>query len=250
MTFGVFIGCVALGLSTLALIIFPDFRKKLKILSGGFLNVFIEDRAKTPEGANAIFQQAIDVAQDKYNKANTLLRQRSGELEMEKENLITTNKKLADLEKSCERLVQIGKDQDAEILAIQREELLVDIERQKKLVESLGPVVEECKTIAAHQENTLHQLKIKRKQIIADLQMNKQMSEMYDDLDELKKTSTVNKLLESVEEGHLSSKQEAIGAKIVHQNKLETKANNAQLELKNIKNNDYIESLKKKYEKV
>lgn len=33
----------------LALIIFPEFRHKIKVLVGGFLNVFVEDAAKTPE---------------------------------------------------------------------------------------------------------------------------------------------------------------------------------------------------------
>lgn len=249
MSLGVFIGCVVLGLSGLALILFPDFRKKLLILSGGFLNVFIEDRAKTPEGANAIFQQAIEVAQEKYNKANNLLRQRSGELEVAKENLTASRKKLAELESSCENLVKQERYEEASILATQREEFLIDLERQAKLVESLGPVVDECRAIANHQELTLRQLKVKRKQIISDLQMNKQMTEMYDDLDQLKKNNTVSKLLESVEEGHQDSRQSAIGAKVVHENKLETKINNAQLELKNINNNSYIESLKKKYEK-
>lgn len=250
MTLGVFIGWVVIALLGTALIIFPGFRKKLMILTGGFLNLFVENRAKTPEGANAIFQQAIDVAQERYNKADNLLRQRAGELELAKENLITANKKLAELESSCERLVQNKRYGDAEVMAEQREELLIDVERQKRLVESLGPVVQECKTIANHQESVLRQLRIKRKQTVADLQMNKQMSAMYDDLDELKKTSAVDKLLESVEEGHTASRQEAIGAKVTHQNKLETKTQNIQNEMKKIDNSNYIESLKKKYEKV
>ena len=55
---GVVIGAVAV-VFVLALIIFPGVRGKLKVLVGGFLNIFVEDIAKTPEGAKAVFQQAI-----------------------------------------------------------------------------------------------------------------------------------------------------------------------------------------------
>lgn len=49
---GIVIGAVAV-VFVLALIIFPGVRGKLKVLVGGFLNIFVEDIAKTPEGAPA-----------------------------------------------------------------------------------------------------------------------------------------------------------------------------------------------------
>lgn len=52
---GIVIGAVAV-VFVLALIIFPGVRGKLKVLVGGFLNIFVEDIAKTPEGAKAVFQ--------------------------------------------------------------------------------------------------------------------------------------------------------------------------------------------------
>lgn len=44
---GIVIGAVAV-VFVLALIIFPGVRGKLKVLVGGFLNIFVEDIAKTP----------------------------------------------------------------------------------------------------------------------------------------------------------------------------------------------------------
>lgn len=69
---GVVIGAVAV-VFVLALIIFPGVRGKLKVLVGGFLNIFVEDIAKTPEGAKAVFQQAIEEVQERYNKASVSL---------------------------------------------------------------------------------------------------------------------------------------------------------------------------------
>lgn len=50
---GIVIGAVAV-VFVLALIIFPGVRGKLKVLVGGFLNIFVEDIAKTPEGAKKV----------------------------------------------------------------------------------------------------------------------------------------------------------------------------------------------------
>ena len=63
---GVVIG-VAAVVFVLALIVFPGVRGKLKVLVGGFLNIFVEDMAKSPEGAKAVFQQAIEEVQERYN---------------------------------------------------------------------------------------------------------------------------------------------------------------------------------------
>lgn len=66
---GIVIGAVAV-VFVLALIIFPGVRGKLKVLVGGFLNIFVEDIAKTPEGAKAVFQQAIEKVQERYNSGH------------------------------------------------------------------------------------------------------------------------------------------------------------------------------------
>ena len=55
--------CIALAIA--AIIIFPSFRQKLKSLVSGFLNVLVEDVAKTPEGAKAVYSQAIEEEQSK-----------------------------------------------------------------------------------------------------------------------------------------------------------------------------------------
>lgn len=83
---GVVIGAVAV-VFVLALIIFPGVRGKLKVLVGGFLNIFVEDIAKTPEGAKAVFQQAIEEVQERYNKAGDTLNRFVGEQSSVQKNL-------------------------------------------------------------------------------------------------------------------------------------------------------------------
>ena len=60
---------IGLGLAGLALILFPEVRQKLMVLARGGLNLFVEERAKTPEGAGAVFSAAIREDQEKYDQA-------------------------------------------------------------------------------------------------------------------------------------------------------------------------------------
>lgn len=61
-----------------SLILFPSFRQQLKALAGGFLQVFVQDTAKTPDGARAIYAQKIDEMTEKYTDACNTLRDLTG----------------------------------------------------------------------------------------------------------------------------------------------------------------------------
>lgn len=104
---GIVIGAVAV-VFVLALIIFPGVRGKLKVLVGGFLNIFVEDIAKTPEGAKAVFQQAIEEVQERYNKAGDTLNRFVGEQSSVQKNLNKLYGELKDVESKCESLVRSG----------------------------------------------------------------------------------------------------------------------------------------------
>ena len=55
------VGVVVIG----SLILFPSFRQQIKALAGGFLQVFVQDTAKTPDGAlssDASVYQSTDIS--------------------------------------------------------------------------------------------------------------------------------------------------------------------------------------------
>ena len=76
-----FVISLCIGLFVLMLIIFPSFRAQLKVLLGGFLQVFVQDKAKTPEGAKAIYTSAIEEKQNKYNDICNIVNNLAGKLE-------------------------------------------------------------------------------------------------------------------------------------------------------------------------
>ena len=246
MTISVMLLYVAFGLMAIALVLFPDFRKKLVIMCGGFLNLFIEDKAKTPDGARAIYQQAIERAQVQYNEAHDMLQKTSGKLECLKKDLTKAQAELKDVEAKCESLVRTGKIDNARVLAEKREEIIITIEQYDRAIQNLAPMVNDAKIIANKKEQVLRKLKTDSKNKIAELEMNQEMGEMYDQMTDLKKRDTVSKLLESIDDGCIETRQKAVGAKVVYENRLDTKVNKALLEAKNTQGNDYITNLQNK----
>lgn len=238
---------VIIALAVLALVLFPGFRKKLKVLLGGILDVFIEDQAKTPEGAAAVFNQAIDEVQEKYNQASSTLNKLSGELNHAKTAVERLSTKIKQVEASCESLVKAGRMADAQVYAEKRSELMTELQYEQSRVTKLTPMVVEATQIHTNYGNNLNELKRKKKETIAKIKMNTQMKDLYGDLDELRKDSATDKMLSAVLDGSTELEKEADGARIVHENKASTKIARAEQNAAKLQNDAYLENLKKKY---
>lgn len=249
MTLSQMIFASVIVLVVLVLILFPSFRGKLKVLLGGFLNVFVEDKAKTPEGARAIYQQAIEEAQDKYNKASDTLRTVSGRYETANKKLQKLKADLKDTESKCETFVKANRMEDAALYAEKREDLLGEIGRAEVMVAELSKATKEATEIAQHTEKTLKKLKQQSKTIVSEMEMKQQLAEMYDDLDEMKKTTSTSKLLESVQDGYEDLSVKAAGARNVHESKVSTKMQKAEKAAVKSNADAYLEQLKAKNSK-
>lgn len=238
---------VIVALALLALIIFPEFRKKLKVLVGGFLNVFVEDAAKTPEGANAVFNQAIEEMQDKYNRAANTLNKLSGELKHAEAAVDSITKEIKEVEATCERLVKAGQLNDAEVYASRRAELLTELEQKKECIVRLKPMVADATQIYDAVGKKLRELKRNKKETVEKLKMNGQLKDLLGDLDELKKDTATAKMLDAVMDGSKDLQKEVDGARVVHENRASTKIARAEQKAAQLKSDEYLESLKKKY---
>lgn len=238
---------IVLGLILLALLIFPEFRKKIKVLVGGLLNVFVEDAAKTPEGAEAVFNQAIQEAQNNYNKAASTFNKLSGELKSTEDSITRLTKELRDVEANCERLVKSGQYSDAEVYSARRSEILSEIERKKECAEKLKPMVADAQQIHTAYGKKLADLKRVKKETVAKLQMNGQLKDLLGDLDELRKDTATSKMLDAVMDKSRDLQKEVDGARIVHENRASTKIARAEQKAAQMRGDEYLESLKKKY---
>lgn len=220
---------------------------KLRVLLKGFVGLFVEDLAKTPEGAAAVYTEAINKAQDQYNIANDTLQKVAGQLESAKSDAENTKKELAECEKKAEAFAKAQQWDKVELYANQRNDLFEELENHNANIARLTPIYEEAKLINNNLEGKLTKLKRDKVRVVADLKMNKQLKGMYDDMDELKNNNDIDKMVDAVKTGLRDSRETAVGARTVHENKLSTKINNANAEAKKLQSSDYAEELKKKY---
>lgn len=229
----------------LLLILFPELRKLLL----GWIRIFIKDMATTPEGAEAIYAEKINEAQDKYNKADNALRTAAGKLANEEGKLRSLQKQLKDTEEKCEALVKAGRMDLAQIKAEEREEIVSDIERSKRLVEAYTSAKNDAEEVHKACAMNLKKLKKESREIVENMRVKEQLNEVYDSMDDLKNVTATDKLLDSIKERNNDLNASVAGAKVIHESRTSTKVQRANEQARQLQSNDYLESLKKKYNK-
>lgn len=96
-----------------SLILFPSFRQQLKALAGGFLQVFVQDTAKTPDGARAIYAQKIDEMTEKYTDACNTLRDLTGKLKTIQDNYAACQKQAKGYDERAKAAMSRGDEESA-----------------------------------------------------------------------------------------------------------------------------------------
>lgn len=238
----VWIACI---LFVALLILFPEFRK----LCLGWTRIFIKDMATTPEGAEAIYAEKINEAQDRYNTADNALRTAAGKLDVEQNKLKVLTNRLKDIETKCEALVQAGKMEMAQIKAEERAELIADIERTKKLIEAYTVAKNDAEEVHKACSMNLRKLKREAKEVVENMKVKAQLNEVYDSMDDLKNVTATDKLLDSIKEKNDNLNASVAGARVIHENRTSTKVQRANEEANKLQSDDYLSSLKKKYNK-
>lgn len=238
---------ILLGLFAVALVLFPEFRNKLVVLIRGGLNLFVEDRAKTPEGAEAVFTQAINEAEEQYAKASTTFNKLYGRKQRLQEDVAKLDIEIKKAEDACDALARKNDVNNARIYSERRAELLSERKMKQAAIEKLTPMVEDAKQIHDEYGKKLRNLKRKKNETINQMKMNVQMKDLLGDLDELRKDSATDKMLDAVMTGSNDLMEEVSGARAVHENKASTKIARAEQKAAQAQSDEYLESLLKKY---
>ena len=245
MELGKLIIILVIAVVILIFILFPEART----LFSGITRLFIKDMATTPEGAEAIYGEKIDQAQDAYNKADNAYKVAAGKLSNAQKDMKNLKSKLEKVESECESLVKANKIESAQLKADEREEIMADIKRYSELVKAYEDAANTAKEAQEMCEKNLRKLKRESKEVVENMKVKKQLQEVYDDVDELKNVTATDKLLDSVRDKNRDLDAIVEGSKVVHNNKMSTKLAKAEVEAKKNSSNDYLDSLKKKYNK-
>lgn len=245
MELGNIIIIVAIVLVVLIFALFPEARSLFK----GFTRLFIKDMATTPEGAEAIYGEKIEQAQDAYNKADNAYKVAAGKLSNAQKDMKNLKARIEKVEAECESLVKANKFDLARLKAEEREEVAADIRRYSELIKAYEDAANTAKEAQEMCEKNLRKLKRESKEVVENMKVKKQLQEVYDDMDELKNVTATDKLLDSVRDKNRDLDAIVEGSKVVHNNKMSTKLAKAEAEAKKTSSNDYLDGLMKKYNK-
>lgn len=242
------VGCVVVVI-LLALIIFPDFRRGIKVLIGGFLGIFVKNMANTPDGARAVYDQAIAEAEENYKKVSKVLNKFSGELKEKKDQIAMLERNIKRYETECEALVQAGRYDDARVFSDKRNAAIAELEGLKEYRDQLEPMVAEATQAHTMYAKKLQQLKDESTRVVNEMQLNRTMDGLLADLDELRRDSATDKLLGAVRDGASDLRKEVQGGMVVHQNRLSTKVAQAEAAARSAQSDAYLNELMEKYKK-
>ena len=234
---------IVIAVFVLLLILFPEFRK----LCMGWTRLFIKDMATTPEGAEAIYAEKINEAQEKYNKAENALRISAGKLSTEKQKLASLESELKKIESKCENLVKAKKIDDAQIMAERRTEILSDIKRSKKLIDAYAVAKKDAEEVHKACEKSLQKLKRESKDVVENMRVKIQLNEVYDSMDELKNVTGTDKLLDSIKEKNDDLNVSVEGARTIYNSRTSTKVQKASESADKLETDSYLNDLMKKY---
>jgi phage shock protein A len=222
---------------------------KGRTMAKGFLNIFFEDVAKTPQGANAIYTQAIEECQKDYNKADDNLKRISGMLQTYKDKTKELKEQIEQSNKKCEELVKFDRFKDAELVSESISEMEEELKIYENKAKELVPMLKSAKEVHTHLETKLNKLRKDKNIVVKQLEVNKQQEELYNDLDDLKNVKGVDKLLNSVKEEVTASNERIVGSRTVHENRTSTKMQRIDSSLRSSQASSRVEELKRKYNK-
>lgn len=240
-----FVMIVVLVIIGLIFIFFPESRK----LFSGFIHLFFKDMASTPEGAEAIFEEKIDEARDSYGKVDDVLNRMSGKLSVTKKEYEKLMNQIKECEQKCETMVKNGDMNGAQLFAEQREELVAEVNNKKNLIQEYTNAVQEAQEAHKLCEKRLQALQREKRERVGSIKTKTELKGVYDDLNELKAVTNTDKLLSSIREKDKALTEQVEGAKVVHNSRTSTKIQKANEQAQKLQTNNYLESLKKKYNK-
>lgn len=222
---------------------------KLRALAKAFLNLFVEDLASTPEGAEALFNQKEEEVEEKFRRADTVYKKVAGQRKRCKDELEELENRLKTNESQCERLAKAGDEEGLDIKIAEHGDIKDDIAMHQDTLKTLEAALKDATEARSACEENLNQIRKKKKQIVTQMKRNRDMKDIYDDLEGIGAGDHTSKLLDKVIERGDDLADVVAGSKEAYETKTSTKSKKVDQRLKSSANDDYKQQLLNKYGK-
>ena len=222
---------------------------KLRALVRAFFNLFVEDLAATPEGAEALFNQKEEEVNDKFRRADAVYKKVAGQRKRCKDTIAELEAKLIQVEAQCDKLAKMQDMEGLDIKIAERADIVDEISINKQTLITLEGALKDASEARDACEENLRIIQKKRKQVVTQMKRNRDMKDIYDDLEGIGAGDHTSKLLDKVIERGDDLADMVAGSKEAYETKASTKAKKVDQRLKSSANDDYKQQLLNKYKK-
>lgn len=243
------LGEVVFWLVIIVLVAIFIFSGKARALGRAFFNLFVEDLAATPEGAEALFNQKEEEVEEKFRRADEVYKKVAGQRKRCKDELEALRNRLKKVETDCELLAKNNDMESLDIKLIERSDINDDISLHVETLATLETALKDASEARAACEENLNKIRKQKKQVVTKMKRDRDMKDVYDDLEGIGAGDHTSKLLNKVIERGEDMSDMVAGSKEAYETKTSTKARKIDQKLKASENDAYKQELLKKYGK-
>lgn len=242
--FGIFFA--ALVIVVILLIINKPFVAQLLIKFRGRTEEVMNKDAMTPEGAADFYNAAIQEKEQNYRKANQLFVEVTGKLDAAEKDLYDVKKQIARLDQNINSAIDAGKDDDAMVFQMKKENLLVKTDTLKNMIGELKESKQHQQEVKDQMAKELDDLKQEKEKTIFELQANDQIIKLHESMNAVTSSSETDRMLEKVRAGANKTREMATGSKIAYETSTDTVERRAEQSAREEEARKKIEELKQK----
>lgn len=242
--FGIFFA--ALVIVVILLIINKPFVAQLLIKFRGRTEEVMNKDAMTPEGAADFYNVAIQEKEQNYRKANQLFVEVTGKLDAAEKDLYDVKKQIARLDQNINSAIDAGKDDDAMVFQMKKENLLMKADTLKNMIGELKESKQHQQEVKDQMAKELEDLKQEKEKTIFELQANDQIIKLHESMNAATSSSETDRMLEKVRAGANKTREMATGSKIAYETSTDTVERRAEQSAREDEARKKIEELKQK----
>ena len=206
--------------------------------------------AMTPEGAADYYNAAIQEKEENYRKANQFFVEITGKLDASEKDLYDVKKELARMDQDINNAIDAGKDDDALVFQMKKENLLVKADTLKTVIGELKDSKQHQQEVRNQLAKELEDLKQEKEKVIFEIQANNQIIELHESMNTVASSNESDRMLEKVRAGANKTREKASGSKIAYETSTDTIERRAEQSAREVEARKKIEELKQKRGKV
>lgn len=220
---------------------------KARTLLKAFFNLFVEDMASTPEGADALYRQKEEATEEKFHNADEVFKGIAGKKSRCANELKELKAAQARVEQQCESLAKKHDEESLDIKIKELEDIIDDIALHEKALKQLEAAHKAALDARNACEEALAEVRKERKKVVNQMKQDRDMKSIYSDLEGIGANTDIDKLLSRVREKSNDMNDMANGAREAYEQRTSTKVKQVEQRIRTSQGEDYKKKLMEKY---